>query len=440
MEPRFGHNFSWVRVHIDVPKTIQTKLIIGQPNDRYEQEADRVADEVMRMPEPQVQRQVEPEEEEEEELIQTKPIAEEITPLIQKQPIEEEEPIEGLEEEEEPIMTKALSYGAPQVTDGLRALLNRSKGGGQKLPETYGDFMEKRFGVDFSGVRIHTDSNAVQMNRDLSAQAFTHGRDIYFGAGRYSPSTSSGERLLAHELTHVVQQTSNDIPGVPTIQCDVEDDLAQGLGAVFRQNYLENPVFRTGEHVRERSRAAIPNISEIQQVAISYGLNAADLVAFFISEGGMFGTNPYSSATHLPQAARVSFHLWNTHGMDDFSVVVPAGGQLDNSFASVLAQRHMGRLRNRLHLFRGAGLLWDGNVPWNPSPGPLRATDWSDQVTVNDAVTLLLSEGARGVPTQLFRRIVYRLAAATIAHRQIGPYHIRQLRLLTPVLVILPGV
>jgi len=73
---------------------------------------------------------------------------------------------------------------------------------------------------------------------------------------RYSPSTSSGERLLAHELPHVVQQTSNDIPGVPTIQYDVEDDLAQGLREVFRQNHLENPVFRTGEHVRERSRAA----------------------------------------------------------------------------------------------------------------------------------------------------------------------------------------
>lgn len=70
--------------------------------------------------------------------------------------------------------------------------------------------MERRFGVDFSGARIHADSNAVQMSRELSAQAFTHGRDIYFGAGRYSPGTSSDKRLLAHELTHVVQQNNND--------------------------------------------------------------------------------------------------------------------------------------------------------------------------------------------------------------------------------------
>ncbi len=66
--------------------------------------------------------------------------------------------------------------------------------------------MERRFGVDFRGVRVHTDSNAVQMNKELNAQAFTYGRDIYFGAGRYNPGTSTGKRLLAHELTHVVQQ------------------------------------------------------------------------------------------------------------------------------------------------------------------------------------------------------------------------------------------
>jgi hypothetical protein len=64
-----------------------------------------------------------------------------------------------------------------------------------------------RFGIDFSGVRLHTDSDAAQMSRELNAEAFTYGRDIYFGAGRYSPGTSSGKRLLAHELTHLVQRT-----------------------------------------------------------------------------------------------------------------------------------------------------------------------------------------------------------------------------------------
>ncbi len=103
-------------------------------------------------------------------------------------------------------MTKGISGSAPQARDDLHGRLNQSRGNGQPLPDTDRSFMERRFGVDFSGVRAHTDSNAVQMSRELNAEAFTHGRDIYFGAGRYNPGTSAEKRLLAHELTHVVQQ------------------------------------------------------------------------------------------------------------------------------------------------------------------------------------------------------------------------------------------
>ena len=215
---------------------IQAKLKIGQPGDIYEQEADRVADAVMRMPEPIIQPKptcpfTNDSSCGDEEHIQTKPLASRIIPLVQRQPIEEEEEepiqtnlvdstqVQRQEEEqggEVPIMTKALSYGTIQVTDGLRARLNRSKGGGQRLPETDRHFMERRFGVDFSGVRVHTDSNTAQISRELNAKAFTYGRDIYFGAGKYNPDTSSGKILLAHELTHVVQQASSHI--IPTIQ------------------------------------------------------------------------------------------------------------------------------------------------------------------------------------------------------------------------------
>ena len=93
----------WRRPLVSQPLLIQAKLTINQPNDRYEQEADRVADVVMRMPEPRLQRQVEPEEEEEEELVQAKPLADRITPLVQRQVEPEEEPIrmQEIEEEEE---------------------------------------------------------------------------------------------------------------------------------------------------------------------------------------------------------------------------------------------------------------------------------------------------------------------------------------------------
>lgn len=177
---------------------IQGKLTVGEPNDKYEQEADRVADEVMRMPEPQVQRQSE--EDEEEEMIQTKPIGDQITPLVQRQ----------VEEEEEEIQAKAEGQ-TPQVTPNLESEINALQGGGHSLSKETRNFFEPRFGQDFSSVRVHTDSNANQLARSINAKAFTKGKDVVFGAGEYKPESSSGKRLLGHELTHVLQQETKTI-------------------------------------------------------------------------------------------------------------------------------------------------------------------------------------------------------------------------------------
>jgi hypothetical protein len=185
---------------------IQAKLKVGQPGDIYEQEADRVADAVMRMPEPGVQSQTE-----EEELIETKPISEQITPLIQRQ----------VEEEEEPIQAKETTCQTLYVSPNIEARINSIRGGGQPLPESTRAFFEPRFGYDFGWVRIHTGSQAMRVAKELSAEAFTCGRDIYFGPGGYSPGTSSGTRLLAHELAHVVQQQAH-------IQTIGEETIAGG--------------------------------------------------------------------------------------------------------------------------------------------------------------------------------------------------------------------
>ncbi len=172
---------------------IQAKLKIGQSNDIYEQEADRVADQVMRMPVPQCP------ECEEEQQIQQKPLVNTIHPVVQRQDEEEEKP---------EIMTK--SDAGPQAnSSNIQNQLNASKGAGSPLPKDTRTSMESAFGADFSGIRVHTDSNAAQMNKELSAQAFTHDSDVYFNQGRYSPDTNSGKHLLAHELTHVVQQETD---------------------------------------------------------------------------------------------------------------------------------------------------------------------------------------------------------------------------------------
>lgn len=98
---------------------------------------------------------------------------------------------------------------SPETTSQLFA----SKGGGNPLPKNTRSEMERGFGVDFSGVRTHTGFSAINMSKNLGAQAFTHGSDIYFNSGKFETQSQSGKKLLAHELTHVVQQRAQK-PGI----------------------------------------------------------------------------------------------------------------------------------------------------------------------------------------------------------------------------------
>jgi hypothetical protein len=144
----------------------QAKLTVSQPGDRFEREADQVADHVMRMPGPALGQ----------------------PPQIQRLCSECEEQLHRKEAPE------------AQVHDFQSA-------GGAFFPESERSYFEPRFGRDFGAVRIHTDAPAAETARTLGALAFTVGSDIVFARGQYAPHTSDGRRLLAHELTHVVQQT-----------------------------------------------------------------------------------------------------------------------------------------------------------------------------------------------------------------------------------------
>jgi len=208
---------------------VQAKLKIGQPGDRYEQEADRVADEVMRMPEPRLQRQVEPEEDEEEEVLQPKPLASEITPLVQRQAdLDEEE-----EEEEEVLQGKRGSGHTGQIDQGLHRHINAVRAsGGPPLPGPVRRFFEPRLGRDLSRVRFHTDARAAQSAEAVKARAYTVGGHVVFGAGQYAPRTDTGRRLLAHELAHVAQHSGDS----HTVRCwgpsdhkEITLDAARGL-------------------------------------------------------------------------------------------------------------------------------------------------------------------------------------------------------------------
>lgn len=199
-------------------------LTIGQPGDAYEQEADQVAEQVMRMPEPLVQRQ--PMEEEEEEL-QAKPLDGQITPLVQRQCCGEEEeelmakPLDGqinpliqtqcCGEEEEAVQSQPSGRQNPQQSIGSKVRTHAGNCPGKALHDSTQNFFEPRFDRDFGDVRVHTCDSAVQMNKELSAQAFTYGNNIFFNSGKYNPESFEGKRLLGHELTHVLQQNNISI-------------------------------------------------------------------------------------------------------------------------------------------------------------------------------------------------------------------------------------
>jgi hypothetical protein len=110
------------------------------------------------------------------------------------------------------ILRQVSSEGEPaQDMASIERSIDAARGGGHGMDHGTRTRMEGAFGADFSGVRIHTDTRSDNLNRSLSARAFTTGRDVFFRHGEYSPGSSSGRELLAHELTHVVQQNGDGI-------------------------------------------------------------------------------------------------------------------------------------------------------------------------------------------------------------------------------------
>lgn len=209
--------------------TLQPKLNIGKVNDKYEQEADQVADNVVnriqKYPENTFENtstielistnsniQQKCESCEKEEGIQKGDEKSEDDNNVLLKPIFEND---SELHEDKNIHRKELNTNSSQL---IEAQLNASKGKGNHLGSSVQRQMESSMNADFSNVRLHTGADAIQLNEQLNAKAFTHGNDIYFNQGNYSPGTSGGKRLLAHELTHTIQQkrqSGNNIQRIP---------------------------------------------------------------------------------------------------------------------------------------------------------------------------------------------------------------------------------
>src|SRR2546423_530131 len=170
-----------------VGRLIQAKLKVNQPGDQFEQEADCVAEQVMRTPDSAVQQA-----------------------SVSGSNRDATGP--GRESEKKGLVkgeTESVSDNTLSVPDNLLNL-----GPGQSLDRNTLAFVERRFGRDFSDVRVHADANAAESARAVNALAYTSGRNIVFASGEYSPTTNDGRRLLVHELAHVVQQRHAAEPDV----------------------------------------------------------------------------------------------------------------------------------------------------------------------------------------------------------------------------------
>ena len=190
-------------------KTLQGKIQIGGINDGYEQEADRVADHIVRMPEPYIR-------DNGNQLSNHRP-----APVVQR---------------------RATGDRSDKYPDAPPAVHDVLRTPGQPLDQVTRDYMEPRFGHDFSHVRIHTDPGAASSARLLNAHAYTVGNDIVFNTSKYRPDTHENRHLLAHELTHVIQQSGHlqrDFAVEPTTAAIDADQLnEQQIREAIRYNSL----------------------------------------------------------------------------------------------------------------------------------------------------------------------------------------------------------
>lgn len=169
-----------------IAKPVQAKLTIGEVGDKYEQEADQVAAKVVK----------------------------EINGPSSQQKGEQQS-VQRMEDEQEiqtkPILQRQEAIAGGEASTELESSINRAKGGGQPLDEGLQRSMGSAMNADFSGVRVHTNRRADQLNKSLQAKAFTTDQDVFFGQGEYQPESQDGQKLIAHELTHVRQQTGGNL-------------------------------------------------------------------------------------------------------------------------------------------------------------------------------------------------------------------------------------
>jgi len=223
----FSHHFA--KIDILPRPVVQPKLVVGSPGDKYEQEADRVAERVMGISEPRA--------------------ASSCACSIQgncRKCEEAELKLQSIEDEKDLLQSKEITGQNAETTPDLESSINAIRGGGKPLTESERAFFEPRFGCNFRQVRLNMDARAAEAARAINARAFTSGKNIIFGSGEYLAGTRKGQFLLAHELTHVVQQ----LPHLHVARTPGDECLTghrEGEGQIYGDEYWMWGTWRGGE-------------------------------------------------------------------------------------------------------------------------------------------------------------------------------------------------
>lgn len=263
---RFGHNIANTPLRRPQTSTpIQAKLTIGEPGDKYEQEADETARQVVQRIHQQSNQPVQREAVTEEEKLQTKPVDN-----IQRQESSEEEELQM-----KPMVQRVADGGMAASSD-LETSIQQARGSGQPLADSIKSPMEQAFGADFSRVRVHTDSQADQLNQSIQAKAFTTGQDVFFRQGAYEPQSLGGQELLAHKLTHLVQQNRRAVQRTSEVSnCNIEkSDFVQAKLEVDKNTITDLDSFLGNYKLKLKRGNDIGGFSEIQGIQIE--VNSSD--------------------------------------------------------------------------------------------------------------------------------------------------------------------
>lgn len=307
---------------------VQAKLSVSKPADPLEKEADRTAEKVMRMPAP-----VQP--------VPLPPAPVQPAP-VQPAPVQ---PVQPAAAGERPVLR--FGEGTPMVAADARSEITREATGGQALTPQLRSFMEPRLGADLSQVRIHADESAHSLSNHLSARAFTYRDHIFFGRDQYQPTTDAGRQLLAHELTHTLQQGATvqrtarpevQRAAEPALKRAAEPELKRDAGPDARKTGDVAPVPAV------RPAASPPAVQRLGiQDALDYFADKANNIPGFRMLTLVLGFNPINMRTTDRTAANFLRALIElvpggaliTQALDNHGVINKAAAWVEQKVAAL---------------------------------------------------------------------------------------------------------